>query len=249
MSTLSDEILMSMADGTLSAEEHLAVERQLAIDPHARRLVLLFRLSAVVVREAFSGAEFDRTPERLRNVLRRRRTSGCAVLRNTQVLAMRRPLQLAACLAAVVAAASVLHLAVDRAASTSQGSVIGLGPVDRGSELAKVLERHDGDTFVPASAASHRFIVTAAMRDKFGNACREVDAYQGDGANAQPDVILACRTTTGEWVVVGAVATASRPGAPYVPVEEDTRGVLGSVLSMIGARQRTSVVEKESHNP
>lgn len=55
---------MAYADGVLAPEEHRAVERVLAADAEARRMVWLFRLSRDIARLAFSAPMWQPAPAR-----------------------------------------------------------------------------------------------------------------------------------------------------------------------------------------
>lgn len=248
MSQLTDETLVAMADGALSLEERIVVERELATDHQSLRFLLLLRLSAIAIREAFAGHEFDRVPERLRQLLLRRPGPGTSILGACGRLTMARTFRTAAAGAAtlVLAAGTLLVVGLDRPGRHSHA--IELGTLDSDSELAMVLDRQQNGRFVPASAANDRLVVVASIRDRFGNPCHEIDVYSGskDAADELPDVLLACRTARGSWAVIAAAAAAELRQASLVPPDEMTRGALKGVMAMIGTRDEAAPAEKEN---
>lgn len=247
MTPLNDEILVAMADGALTAEERLAAERLLTADARARRLLLLLRLSAMAIRESFSDRELGEVPERLHRIVAADAARPVAAVARLRRLGAGWRLWIAAP-AAAFALGILVAVAVSPAhVQTAHGEQVGLGTVARGSELAATLERFHAPQFTPASGAAGRFVVAASMRDRFGNACHEVDAAaaaETDGSVA--DLIVVCRTGDGGWSVVGAVAASTRVTAPYVTEDGSARSALSGILAMIGAQHRSGAAEKES---
>jgi anti-sigma factor RsiW len=60
----SDEILMAYADGALAPEEQRAVERVLAADADARRVVWIFNFTREIARLAFGAPMWQPAPAR-----------------------------------------------------------------------------------------------------------------------------------------------------------------------------------------
>lgn len=244
MTTLSDEMLVALADGKLSVEEELAVERMLDACPSARRFMLMLRLSALAIRDTFPTSDFEPVPERLSRVIAPRRNwietmtgrwAGC-----------RPALPAAACVflsnagIAALASQSLEHVA-------SEIPELAIGRLAQDSDLARTLDRFGTATYSPASAGSSgRFIVTATSRDKFGNTCHEVDVHETAENTALPDLVVACRQATGGWIVVGALVASSRVQPGYAADHGTAGEALRGVLAMIGARERTAAGGKEN---
>lgn len=64
MKPASDEILMAYADGVLAPDEQRAVERVLAADADARRLVWIFHFTREIARLAFGAPMWQPAPAR-----------------------------------------------------------------------------------------------------------------------------------------------------------------------------------------
>ncbi|MGQ0672380.1 MAG: hypothetical protein ACT4N2_05805 [Hyphomicrobium sp.] len=240
MNPLNDETLMAYADRALPAEDCLAVERVLVADRGARRLVLMFRLSEMCVKEAFSLCGFKPVPKRLQSMFSRP-VSKPARRMNVWLL------PIAASVVVAVGAAVVAHQILE--GRHADRVVTGLGEIPAGNDLAGVLNRHENTTFTPASGAADRYVVVGTMRDRFDSTCHEVNAYSSARSDVPDEVIIACKSDRGTWSVVGAAQTKANASTAYVPNEQEVHGALKGVLAMIGAKSSTSSDGKESKTP
>ncbi len=127
-----------------------------------------------------------------------------------------------------------------------------LGKVPPTSSLADALH-HIAQTGGAWTGPDHwRATEIAAFRDRFGNECREVELFSAPDGAVPAQVLIACRGAAEQWTVVGAVAnevTAVSRDAYYVPTEREARSSLESILSMLGAQQRTSAAERKTMTP
>lgn len=246
MIALDDETLVGMADGALTLEEHSSAERQLATDPGARRAVLLLRLSAHAVRDAFAGPEFEHVPEHLRQIPRVQPRLGSTLARCTRRLTGRAWTRLAAtavtaCGLAIIAGLSFQGYLVQEKGRTAH---VSLGPIAPLSDLAHALDRVAGIGFRPAAAVADRFVITATKSDATGNTCHQVEAYASADLSGTPDLIVACQGGNG-WSVVGLVAAASLANPAHANQSTAAAEALQGLLAMIGAQNGSALSGKE----
>lgn len=247
MNLLTDENLVALADGAVTPEERLVMERQLAGDSEARRQLLLLRLSGAAMREAFTLAELEGNAARSSSVT----SMGveCRVPRFALGSRFRchRPGK-AAAVAACLAIAMGLYFADRhmRAQGTAE-SPVAIGPVPQGA-LSRLLDRTALDgAYLPARTATTDFLVVASMRDRQGKPCHEVHHYSEarDTAHALPSLLLACRMEPLGRSIVGAVAPTHSPTTPDGMVDERARAALDELMVMIGARRAVASNEEE----
>jgi len=249
MTRLSDETLMAYADGTLDADTHRKVERQLMRDAAARHLVHLMSLVRVLVQTAYGERDFTSGSERLIRTIEGagarvapKRSSGpklsLALLLGGSAVG--------AAMAASLATALVLDSGLVR--SDGDADALAIGPLARRTELAQALERMENPASLPYRTGSAHFQQVAAFKDKFGNACHEVDAFTPGQFRVPNAVLVACRVPDDGWRLVSIVST--RPGSPgrsrlYVDSENEAHQALTGILSMIGATSRTTAIDTE----
>lgn len=254
MRRLDDEILMAYADGALSEADRRLVETEIERDPQARRLITLYRSTTALARHAFDAPVWSEPPGRLVALISARpgrsRTvhgwpvwvagshgsGGFAALGSLAILAV-----LASAIWQLIPARH------DDAPAGARPAQVAVGPVPKQSELARVLD----DLLADATHRPHRrFSLVATLTDKWGNTCKEVDAYGASPDTPLAFVLLACRAGAEQWTVVGAVAPAvERNGALrqyYVRSEADAHDALSGILAMIGAKQRASALKPET---
>lgn len=225
MTRFTDETLVAMVDDALTLEEQLVIERQIAEQPEFRRSLLLMRLSEMSIRAAFSGPEYDAIPDRLKETVcpsAGRRTQHVTLHALASAIC-RRP---AAAGGVAVAATCILAIFMMQAPSPDQTS-ISLGEIAPTSDMAQILERHVDGQIRPASAASMPWTVVASVKDRRGRLCRAVDVRSGDG----DQLVLACRSDSGHWSVVGTAATPDRSMQGFSGSVETA---LAGMLKMIG---------------
>jgi hypothetical protein len=251
MTWLRDEVLVAYADNQLSADNRRAIEHVLAVDPEARHTVALFKLSAIQVRQCLEAIDFGGVPAWFETILERSDRSGS---RNGLVPTTRKLPKLGVALAAcLLLGVTVGHwMRAEPADFGLQNGLAVLGDVPGASMLAAALD-HVAQTGAEWTGPDKwRATEIASFRDRFGNECREVELFSGRGESIPAQVLIACRGTTERWTVVGAVAnevTDTPIDAYYVPTEGEVRSSLDSILSMIGARQRTSAAERKTMTP
>lgn len=247
MTTLDDETLVAMADGRLSVEERYSAERVIDENPRAQRSILLLRLSALAIRDAFASPDYDRVPDRLRFLV----DAGCRPRvdrrrRFVESLATRKWLAPAGA-AVLTVAGLVWTTCLSVGPATGASPEITIGRIDRDSRLSRALDRASGLSYSPASAVdAERFVITSTFADRFGNACHEVQVHPAGSAHAQPDLAIACRRVGDGWQIVGAVAAASGVEVPYATTQGLVREAMSGIVAMIGAGPTPAADGKES---
>lgn len=253
MMLLRDAILVAYADNQLSADKRYAVEQVLAVDPEARQTVALFELSASRVRQCFESLDFTGVPGWFEALIARTERNGFRTDAMPSWRGRTWPRFAVALAACLVFGAMIGHVSrvLPPPSGLSNGLFV-LGDVPRASVLAEALD-HVAQTGAEWTGADRwRATEIASFRDRFGNECREVELFSARGGTVPSQVLIACRGTTDQWSVVGAVAnevTDTPIDAYYVPTEGEARSSLDSILSMIGARQRTSAAERKTMTP
>ncbi len=252
MRCLRDEVLVAYADNQLNLEKRRAVEQVLAVDPEARHTVALFKLSACQVRECFNRFDFTGIPgwfDALSYHTDHNRKAGRSEFAMRLRIWPRLAVAAAACLVVGVAVGQLVRQ--HQPASMATGLAI-LGELPRTSVLADALD-HVAETGADWTGPDRwRATEIASFRDRFGNECREVELYSARGGVVPAQVFIACRGSSARWTVVGAVAnevTARSYDDYYVPTESEARSSLDSVLSMLGAQQRTSAADRKTMTP
>lgn len=247
MTTLDDETLVAMADGRLSLEERFSAERVIEKNPRAQRSILLLRLSALAIRDAFASPDYDRVPDRLRFLVETRPSPlddrRCRIV---ETLGTKRRLS-AVGAAAMTMAGLAWTLFIPVAPPTGASPEITIGRIDRDSRLSRALDRASGLVYSPANAVdAERFVITSTFADRFGNTCHEVQVHPAGSAHAQPDLAIACRRGGDGWQIVGAVAAASGIEVPYATTQGLVRDAVNGIVAMIGAGPTPAADGKES---
>ncbi len=262
MSCLRDEILVAYADDQLSDEKRRAVEHVLAVDEDARMTVAMFKRTTYQVRRAYAGVDFGGVPvwfERLlRNVGARgaghatSAASACGPRHRRWRLST---FALAACLLLGICIGSLMS--ADGLVPARSEPLVSIGDVPAASTLAQALD-HVSDTGTEWTGPdAWRAAVSATFKDRFGNACREVELFTSVGEEVPAQLVVACRSGAETWTIVGAVTnqvSATSPSgsvieAYYVPAEDEARSSLDSILSMLGAHQRTPATDRKTTAP
>jgi anti-sigma factor RsiW len=253
MTFLRDEILVAYADNQLSDDMRRAVEHVLLVDSEARHTVALFKLSACHVRQSIEGIDFSGVPAWFVALLAPKDARWSRDWVTKSLRTGKWPIigvAMAACLVLAVAIATEGTI-VDRGEGPSQRLAV-LGEVPRASVLAEALD-HLVLTGVEWTGPDRsRATEIASFRDRFGNQCREVELFSARDSDVPAQVLIACRGRSDRWAVVGAVANEVA-GAPvdahYAISEEAARSSLDSILSLLGAQQRTSAAERKTMTP
>lgn len=247
MNLLTDENLVALADGEVTPEERLVMERQLAGNGEARRHLLLLRLSGSAMREAFQLPAADPDSVAARNL---RPNASQALIATASPCSrwLRRSSAVAAILmlGAFTAMGVLLTRQPSRDAS-AHPQRIAVGPLPQG-ELTRLLDRAPPEgAFAPASSAHTGFLIVASMRDRQGNPCHEVH-HQGSvqqPSAAGSTMLVACRSERLGWSVVGAVARVASATDADGEHEQRARAALEEVITMIGARRAVASNEEE----
>jgi hypothetical protein len=253
MTLLRDETLIAYADNQLSGDARRAVEHVLAVDSEARHMVALLRLSAWHVREVFDAIDFSGVPVWLDALLGRDGTSrtdgrqpGARRVRQWPKLGF----ALAACLVLGLSIGSVAT--VERSGHDHEQKLAVLGEVPRSSILAEALDHVVETGGAWTGPDRWRAAEVARFRDRFGKECREVELFSAREGDIPAQVLIACRGATHRWTVVGAVANEVSEApvyAHYVASEDEARSSLDSILSLLGAQQRTTAAERKTMTP
>lgn len=256
MRRLDDEILMAYVDGALSGADCRHVEAEIVSDTEARRLLTLYRSTAALARHAFDEPMWSEPPRRLLAVLEARAKRARFM---HAVPTWFTGWAGAGGLAAVASLALLVWVgggewrlppkSTERATATADALAarVAVGTVPRPSELARILDDLSGGE---ATRADPRYSLVATLTDKWGNTCKEVDRLASTPEAPPAFVFVACRTSGGEWTVVGAVAPVVSTDASrrlyYVRSETAAHEALSSVLSMMGAQQRASALKPKT---
>lgn len=254
MTRPTDENLMAYADGTLPADEHIAIEAYLAGDAEARELVEAFRRSSALAREAFDEALVAPPPARLVETILSAPAgqggkpaalpdeNGATVVplpirtRRRAMTPQWRPLPLAASI--VLVTGLVTGLAAGFLAGRSGGPASGaaqivLGPLGSATTLARVLET------ATSGAKANRIAVLVTFRDRGGRICREFEVLAERSGGLPPEIAaVACRDPKGHWTIEGAAqiaAFAPQSGPGFEPSGVRERDALQGLLDMLGA--------------
>lgn len=255
MTYLRDEILVAYADAQLRGEELRSVQRQIANDSGAQRSILLFKLTGQYVRQVFAEIDFSGAPSRLAaNIERPQRRHVLAKLPSK--VSPRGRLN-SWHLGVPLAASIFLAVGVGIGARWHESSIgshpaTTLGVVSPTAYQALAIEKANHTGVEWTAPDGTRVVDIADFKDRFGNLCRELELYTPANQEIPAELIVACRTGAGNWSIVGAVSTAAATQSGhsfYVPSEDQARSSLDSVLSMLGAQQRTSAAERKYPTP
>lgn len=249
---------MAFADGALSSEERIAVERLLENDPEARRMVAMFKETRALAREAFEIPADAPALAGLAERIRAHPTSSAAQAtdegggrvvsfdeaRRARTAAInRRPQSIAwaASIALLVGVGCGLLIGRVGLPSMPAGKELALGPVAAKSELAQLLERR------PSGEPVNRKLVVTTFKDRLDRVCREIEIL-GRTQPAQPELAgVACRQPDGSWIVEGAarITTSTTPGDPgFVPSGANEKDALTSLLNLLGAKPALTAEEE-----
>lgn len=258
MTCLRDEVLVAYADNQLIGEKRRAVEHVLAVDEESRHTVALFKLTGYHVRLAFAGIDFTGVPAWFDALFRSNGNPAAGARKNCGRMFSRWPkfnLALAACLLMGICIGSLTS--TGKPVSDRSERLVALGELPAASALATALD-HVAETGADWTGPDRwRATGIASFRDRFGNECREIELYAALGGEVPAQFVVACRGGADKWTVVGAV-TNQVSGAPvsnsaieayYAPTEEEARSPLESILSMLGAQQRTSTADRKMTAP
>jgi hypothetical protein len=253
MTLLRDETLLAYADNQLSGDAHLAVEQVLAVDADARHMVAILRLSSWRLRQYFDAIDFTGVPAWFDTLMKQDQIKPVDGWLRREPRVRQWPklgLALAACLVLGIAIGSTTNL--NRPGDENQRRLAVLGDVPHSSTLALAL-KHVSETGREWKGPDRwRATEIASFRDRFGNECREVELFSARDGVIPAEILIACRGGADRWTVVGAVAnevTESPSKAHYVASEGEARSSLDSILSLLGAQQRTSAADRKTMTP
>ena len=249
-----DETLVAYADGALPEDETARVERYLAANEDARRLVEQLRASAKLATEAFDDILKAAPPKALVDkILAGPAANAGNIVSITKASLKRRP----AWSAAVAMAASIALLAaaagIYRFMSQPSGPATGIaaGPVAAGSQLAGLLEtKASGEAIAinrDGAGDGTDLIAVATFRDRDGRFCREVEATDKEARAIT--FAIACRSPAEGWTVVGIAKSpesAGSTGPEFNPAAGATGSPIDDILSQIGAGQPLPLDEEKA---
>jgi hypothetical protein len=238
-----DEVLMAYADGELREAERRRVQEYLRTDEAARQTVEMFGWTSRVVDDAMAGVDFEDTPERLTRALNKKKKTSFWAEGWLMPALPAYPMQIAA-FASIAVAVLCWSILIDRPGEKLP--TFALGAVEPSSGLATALDRTIDDGQV--QFGSYRLTGVVKFDDKFGNLCQELDVFSEAVTGVPSAVLVACRSRHSKWDIVGALHTqpANQSAASnYVLNEVQAHEALGGILSMMGARQRTTALDTE----
>lgn len=239
MARLSDEILMSYADGVLSEQERASVEATLATDTQERERLAVFQNTGRTLGQLFDQPLQEDVPERLiRAVLsaQQSRKAGKTSLKDSiyrglsldpviaYVRDMTAPRKWAPVMGAVCAAALIIvsyNFQLDSSSPGPQMSVLMNQPLSKLTPLSRFLDmapmKKSFDWREQNGAAKQGEIVFTFV-NKQGELCRQ---YELTNASSKTFSGIACRLETGNWSVWNYKPNVSVKVGVTVPV--DTR--------------------------
>ncbi|MDZ4843591.1 MAG: hypothetical protein SH859_15805 [Hyphomicrobium aestuarii] len=261
MTRPTDETLMAYADGHLDAASRVAIERYLLGDAVAQRFVHTMMLVTAMTRHAFADQDFTRGMDPLVKLVergpKRRRIGrepstfhsawvfgpafagtglgGAAWVAGTATTAI------------ALAWLAVAFTSPQRDAHSTAPGELSLGEVRHDSSLRAALDHGANLQAAAPSREFERYRVISEFKDKFGNTCRELDAFDDRNDDRLPAaVVVACRRSDQSWSVLGVIATRSSPTGTYAADAVQAHGAMTGVLEMLGANRRTSGIKSES---
>jgi hypothetical protein len=257
MNRLSEERLNAYADGVLDAETRAGVEAHLATDAEARALLEKLRRANALAIEAFAAPMQEPPPQALVDAILRAPAHGTTAEQG--VLQGRRRSRRWSVRDYALPVAAALALAVGITAGALLGTrtlqapeQVALGPVNAGSALHRLLERHPSGTilgFDGSQAASQRLSVVATFRDRHTRPCREIEVLRAGAGQQAVAAAVACRDAAGRWVVEGATLVADATPATdgqFQPSGVSEKDALDGLLTMLGAQRALSSEEEKA---
>jgi hypothetical protein len=251
---------MAYADGHLDAASRAAVERYLLRDAIAQRFVHTMMLVTAITRHAFADQDFTRGMDRLvklveRGPTRRRIGRDPSTFHSAWVfgpafsgtgLAGAAWVTGTATAAIALAWLAVAFIPSQRDVHSTAPWELALGEVRPGSSLRAALDNRANLQAAAPSREFERYRMISEFKDKFGNTCRELDAFDDRPDRLPAAVVVACRGSDQSWSVLGVIATRSSPTGTYAADAVQAHGAMRGVLEMLGADQRTSGIKIES---
>lgn len=253
-----DATLIAFADGALAGEEAERVAAFVASNDEARRFVELLRASGDLAKRAYDAAlDETQADAKLAALILGGSVDAAAA---TVVALPSRPtrsqrtsrfaLPIAAAVALIVGGIGGFEFG-RRGDAPEQVAVpaVSVGPVERGTALAALLnEKPSGVTLSGPAGSGQDLMVVASFRDAKGRICREFEilaAEQGGPVIAG----IACRHDGGVWHVEGAsqLAKAPKPSAQdFSPASGGDAVAIEGLLKAVGARPALSKIEEDA---
>lgn len=241
MSDVTDEVLNAYVDGALDAETMREVEAHLARDGEARAYVAALRRINALAPDAMDALLGD-VPQSLIDTIKAApdnapliepmATATATASDNVVPLRPRGPQRpptsrlqyslLAAALALTIVTATGYVLLTPHTGDGPAQDVIATGPLPAQSTLSELLEQGEqgiAAAVATASGKTQQATVMSTFKDARGRYCRELEV----GPDTDPGIVssasMACRESTGVWVVEGSAVVAAAPagGSNYVP--------------------------------
>ena len=211
MSELSDEQLMSYADGELSSTDRAKVEAYLTNDPAARARLAVFAQTGKSLADIYQQPMLEPVPQHLIDAITGQANTSSAVVipfRRTQTVPRAMP-QWAIAASAALAMCAVGFYALRGPSGPSSGN----GAEVASNELASALETVASGTSVPATIgnapASIKPVFTFATAER--SYCRQ---YQLNRSKADSVAGVACRLQDGRWHIEGQFVFSAPAGEP-----------------------------------
>lgn len=249
---VSEETLNTYADGALDADACAEVEAHLKTDAAARAFLEKLRRANARAREAFAEPFHEPPPQALIDAILQA-PDAAGSNRVTRLASRPRrirdyALPLAASLTLAIGLAAGLLLGRQ---PTQEQNIVALGDVAGGSRLHLLLERHPSGSILEMSSqqgAARRLSIVATFRDRHARPCREIEVLPPASAGQQPlAAAVACRGTSGVWMVEGAVRLTYSPnatGGQFEPSGVPEKEALDGLLTMLGAQTALSTAEE-----
>ncbi|MDX2290283.1 MAG: hypothetical protein NW217_15880 [Hyphomicrobiaceae bacterium] len=244
--TPSDKEIMAYADGTLSGARRCAVQRAWASDAEVRHLVHEFRLTQIVIGEAFADIEETAASRELVAELLRQPDATAGSLQTSgggTAVPSRSAVTVMVLAALIMALAGV----APRDGGDQQPMGLQIGEVAADSPLVIQLNAVvDGHVL---TEEGQRLAIAQTLTDKFGNACWEINAHSNKEFSILDTVFVACRNANLSWSVIAALRTKpfkSADQGTYVIGTRDAHAAFAGLRETIGHKHRTTEIKDES---
>ncbi|MGF1625547.1 MAG: anti-sigma factor family protein [Alphaproteobacteria bacterium] len=235
-----DETLMAYADGELSPDMVVRVERAIAVDPAVASRVALFERTRRIVAEDAAAHPAPPVPDAVRDSIHALAAAGWATERSNVVALAVRPGWQSWQLPIAASLALAIGVGAGMLAGGSDGPAPGLQIASvKDPELVGALETLPSGQRL---SLSHGTEVAAigTFRNGDGELCREFEYGPAEGARV---VSVACRSVAG-WDVRLALAGAAIDTGGYAPASSPE--TLDAYAASIGAGAPMSLEEERA---
>lgn len=253
-----DETLVAFADGMLAGEDAEKVAAFVAGNDEAREFVELLRSSGMMAKGAYDAALDEAEADAKLAALILGHEAGAAggtivalpPRRDRAPATARFALPMAAAIALIVGGVGGYEFGRRGVAPEPMaGADVAVGPVERGTALATLLdEKPSGEAMSVAGTRARDLMVIASFRDAKGRICREFEVLAPE-SGGPVTAGIACRQDGGIWHVEGAAQLAKAPEPPtqdFSPASGDDAAAIEGLLKAVGAQRALSAADEDA---